>query len=55
MFSELKRRAPGLFGIQRIKWNFTKFLLTADGQRVTRFAPITKPEKLFDRIETLLK
>ncbi|HEI8865218.1 TPA: glutathione peroxidase [Serratia odorifera] len=55
LFSELKRRAPGLFGIQRIKWNFTKFLLTADGQRVTRFAPITKPEKLFDRIETLLK
>ncbi|WP_447883859.1 glutathione peroxidase [Serratia fonticola] len=55
LFSELKRRAPGLLGSQRIKWNFTKFLLTADGERITRFAPITKPERLFGRIETLLK
>ncbi|WP_211130405.1 glutathione peroxidase [Serratia surfactantfaciens] len=55
LFNELKRLAPGILGSRRIKWNFTKFLLTADGQRVTRFAPITKPERLFDRIETLLK
>ena len=55
LFNELKRTAPGILGSRRIKWNFTKFLLTADGQRVTRFAPITKPERLFDRIETLLK
>ncbi|MGB8664052.1 MAG: glutathione peroxidase [Serratia inhibens] len=55
LFNELKRLAPGVLGSKRIKWNFTKFLLTADGQRVKRFAPITKPESLFDRIETLLK
>ncbi|MBH2756170.1 glutathione peroxidase [Serratia ureilytica] len=55
LFNELKHLAPGILGSRRIKWNFTKFLLTADGQRVTRFAPITKPERLFDRIETLLK
>lgn len=55
LFNELKRLAPGILGSRRIKWNFTKFLLTVDGQRVTRFAPITKPERLFDRIETLLK
>ena len=55
LVNELKRLAPGILGSRRIKWNFTKFLLTADGQRVTRFAPITKPERLFDRIETLLK
>lgn len=55
LFNELKRLVPGILGSRRIKWNFTKFLLTADGQRVTRFAPITKPERLFDRIETLLK
>ncbi|MGE6557991.1 glutathione peroxidase [Serratia marcescens] len=55
LFNELKRLAPGILGSRRIKWNFTKFLLTADGQRVTRFASITKPERLFDRIETLLK
>ena len=55
LFNELKRLAPGILGSRRIKWNFTKFLLTADGQRVTRFAPINKPERLFDRIENLLK
>lgn len=55
LFSELKRLAPGILGSQRIKWNFTKFLLTADGQRAKRYAPITKPERLFERIETLLK
>ena len=55
LFNELKRLAPGILCSRRIKWNFTKFLLTADGQRITRFAPITKPERLFDRIETLLK
>jgi len=55
LFNELKRLGPGVLGSKRIKWNFTKFLLTADGQRVKRFAPITKPERLFDRIETLLK
>lgn len=54
LFSELKRLAPGVLSSQRIKWNFTKFLLTADGQRITRFAPITKPARLIDRIETLL-
>lgn len=55
LFKELKQRAPGLFGSQRIKWNFTKFLLTADGGRILRFAPVIKPERLFGRIETLLK
>lgn len=54
LFNELKRLAPGILGSRRIKWNFTKFLLTADGQRVTRFAPITKPERLFDRTSTRL-
>lgn len=54
LFNELKRLAPGVLGSQRIKWNFTKFLLSADGQRITRFAPITKPARLFDHIETLL-
>jgi len=55
LFNALKQRAPGILGSQRIKWNFTKFLLTADGQRINRFAPFTKPTKLFERIETLLK
>ena len=54
LFAELKRRAPGLLGSQRIKWNFTKFLISADGSRVERFAPTTKPEALQAAVESLL-
>jgi glutathione peroxidase len=54
LFVELKRRAPGLLGSQRIKWNFTKFLISADGSRVERFAPTTKPEALQEAVEKLL-
>lgn len=55
LFVALKQRAPGLLGSQRIKWNFTKFLLSADGKQVRRFAPTTKPEQLAGEIAALLK
>jgi len=29
-----------------VKWNFTKFLISRDGQQVTRFEPTTTPEEL---------
>ena len=44
----------GLLG-RRIKWNFTKFLISGDGAEVKRFAPTTKPEELTTEIEALLK
>lgn len=53
LFVELKRRAPGLLGSQRIKWNFTKFLIGQDG-RVQRFSPLVKPQALEAQIEALL-
>ena len=55
LFVQLKQRAPGLLGSQGIKWNFTKFLIGADGKVVKRFAPTTKPEELTAEIEALLK
>ncbi|TBU86931.1 glutathione peroxidase [Phytopseudomonas dryadis] len=55
LYVQLKRRAPGLLGSQGIKWNFTKFLISADGRQVSRFAPTTKPQALSDAIETLLE
>ncbi|MGB4072876.1 glutathione peroxidase [Pseudomonas sp.] len=55
LFVNLKKSAPGLLGSQGIKWNFTKFLLSADGQVIKRFAPTTKPEDLTAEIEALLK
>ncbi|MDD2056032.1 glutathione peroxidase [Pseudomonas sp. GD03860] len=54
LFVELKKRAPGLLGSERIKWNFTKFLVDPASGRVTRYAPSTKPEALTTSIERLL-
>ena len=55
LFVSLKKNAPGLLGSKGIKWNFTKFLLSADGSMIKRFAPTTKPEDLTAEIEALLK
>ena len=49
----LKSAAPGKLG-KGIKWNFTKFLISRDGQTITRFAPTTTPEALEPEIEKLL-
>ena len=54
LFSFLKSQAPGLLGSKAIKWNFTKFLVAADGKTVSRFAPATKPGSLEGAIKKLL-
>jgi glutathione peroxidase len=53
VFRLLKRRLGGLLG-SRIKWNFTKFLLDANGRPVRRFAPVTKPATIEPYILKLL-
>ncbi len=37
-----------------IKWNFTKFLVTRDGEVVERFSPKTTPAQLDEKIKELL-
>ena len=54
LYKALKSAKPGLLGSEKIKWNFTKFLLNREGEVVDRFAPTTAPEKLTKAIETLL-
>jgi glutathione peroxidase len=54
LYGWLKRTARGLLGTQRIKWNFTKFLLDREGKVVERYAPLTKPQALTRDIEALL-
>ncbi|PJK08990.1 glutathione peroxidase [Lysobacteraceae bacterium NML08-0793] len=54
LFAWLKSEAPGVLGIQAIKWNFTKFLIGRDGQVLRRFAPQDKPESLTSAIEQAL-
>jgi glutathione peroxidase len=53
LFEHLKSAAPGTLG-NRIKWNFTKFLVSREGEVVKRYAPTTKPEAIKADIEALL-
>jgi glutathione peroxidase len=54
LYRFLKRQRPGLMGLKSIKWNFTKFLVDREGQVVTRYAPMTRPEALTAEILSLL-
>jgi glutathione peroxidase len=54
LYRWLKQTAPGVLGTERIKWNFTKFLVDRRGSVVDRYAPTTKPADLSKDIETLL-
>jgi glutathione peroxidase len=54
LYQFLKETRPGLFGSERIKWNFTKFLVDRNGNVVNRFAPATKPREIAARIDELL-
>ncbi|OXV08441.1 hypothetical protein Egran_03791 [Elaphomyces granulatus] len=42
----MKNEMPGLIGLKRVKWNFEKFLISADGKVIGRWASTTKPESL---------
>jgi glutathione peroxidase len=54
MYKYLKKQAPGAFGTEGIKWNFTKFLVDKNGKVVTRYSTMTKPENIKKDIENLL-
>ncbi len=46
LYQFLKKAEKGLFGTEAIKWNFTKFLVSRQGDVLKRFAPQTEPEAL---------
>ena len=54
LFNYLKEEAPGILNTQKIKWNFTKFLVDKKGEKIKRFAPNTNPKDIEDEIKTLL-
>ncbi len=54
LYRALKKAAPGILGTERIKWNFTKFLVDPQGNVVARYAPTGKPESLAGAIEAVL-
>lgn len=54
LFKYLTQQKKGIFG-EEVKWNFTKFLIDAEGNVVDRFAPTTSPAKLESKIAQLIK
>ena len=54
VFAFLKDRAGGLLG-SGIKWNFTKFLVSADGRSVRRYAPTVPPAKIAADVAELVE
>ncbi|MBE1159774.1 glutathione peroxidase [Dyella acidiphila] len=53
LYQWLKKEAKGLLGSESIKWNFTKFLIDADGNVVKRYAPNDTPEKIEKDLQKL--
>ena len=53
LYAWLRSEKGGMLG-DRIKWNFTKFLVGRDGAVIGRYSPTTKPEKIADDIEKAL-
>ncbi|MGO2207391.1 MAG: glutathione peroxidase, partial [Staphylococcus xylosus] len=53
LFKFLTEAQNGLFN-EKIKWNFTKFLVDKKGNVVHRFSPQKKPGQIESEIESLL-
>jgi glutathione peroxidase len=54
LYKYLKQERPGLLGTEAIKWNFTKFLVSKDGQVIKRYAPNDTPDSISKEIESYL-
>lgn len=54
LYKYLKNERKGFLN-EKIKWNFTKFLIDSEGNVVKRYAPTTSPNKIREDIERLMK
>lgn len=54
LYKWMRDEKKGVLG-GKIKWNFTKFLISADGEVVKRYSSTTKPKDIADGIEKLLR
>lgn len=57
LYRYLRKRLPGalgILGVNRIKWNFTKFLVSAAGEPLRRFGPAVAPDRIVTAIEQQL-
>lgn len=54
VYQYLKGEKKGLLGTEKIKWNFTKFLVDRSGKVVKRYASTAKPESIAKDVAKLL-
>ncbi|PZP63234.1 MULTISPECIES: glutathione peroxidase [Pseudoxanthomonas] len=54
LWQRLKHDRPGVLGTERIKWNFTKFLVGRNGQVLRRYGSRNTPASLARDIEDAL-
>ncbi|MGO9931754.1 MAG: glutathione peroxidase [Steroidobacteraceae bacterium] len=54
LYKFLKSQAKGIFGTERIKWNFTKFLVDGEGRVIARYPPTAKPQRIEKDVAALL-
>lgn len=54
VYKFLKQNAPGVLGSKLIKWNFTKFLISKDGQVMKRYPPTVQPKQIEGDIRAAL-
>jgi glutathione peroxidase len=54
LYQHLKSEAKGALGTERVKWNFTKFLVDSSGKVLKRYSSATKPAAIEKDIKTLL-
>lgn len=55
LYRFLKSARSGLFGTGAIKWNFTKFLVSPEGEVVRRYGPSDTPERIERDLPTMLQ
>ena len=50
LYKYLRTELPGILS-NKVKWNFTKFLVDSEGKPVKRFSPTTTPDKIDQFLE----
>jgi glutathione peroxidase-family protein len=54
IYKYLRSKTGGFLG-SRIKWNFTKFLISKEGNLIKRYSPLVQPQNMEKEIERLLQ
>ena len=54
LYEHIKKSRPEAIGTDEIKWNFTKFLVSRDGQVIRRYEPTITPEQIREDLDPVL-